>query len=723
MQEDMGGGPCRLAVGRLLAATAMMAIVPTLQAHAQETDAQASAETDIIVTAQRRSERLIDVPATVTAVTAEGLAQSGVTSSRELMMVVPGLRIEAAGAYVQPTIRGISTSVVSPTAESNIATYLDGVYQSTMVGAVYDLPDIEQVEVLKGPQGTLFGRNATGGAILINTVKPDYNDVTGLVSGSYGRFDDVIAKGYITVPLVQDRMAVGLTAFYENMDGYKRNILTGRIVGGLETLVLRGKLRVSLWEGADFVLTGLYVDRDDDTGVKNTNYRGNNAARRTLPASQIASRPWQFSGNEDPIADTNQKSISLRGNIEAGPGTVTTTTAYTDNSSYLTSDSDNSPLPLSYIATPGFNKAFQQELVYATNQLGRFRGLGGLLYYKSSGGQNLNVNRNLQTIFVRDKTEAYAAFAEATFDATDRLSVTGGVRYSHDTQRSFAGLVLGTGIEPAVIPKLGEKSWDAWTPHLSVLYKASERTNLYATYSQGFKSGMFNTVSFQADPVNPEKVRAYEAGIKTNALRTLSLSLAGFYYDYKDLQQPTYVTVNGIPAQQLRNAASSRIYGSELNADWRPSAEFSLSGGLTYLHARYRAFPAAVILVPTGVGGNQQISADVSGNTMIRSPEWSGNLTGRYAIDTSLGRFDATATAFYSSRFFVESGNRIAQPKYVLLNASIGLRPAGTGAEIRVWGKNLSNQAIIYGSNVVAGGDSINHAPPRTYGVELNYRF
>jgi iron complex outermembrane recepter protein len=710
--------------GTLLSMTAVIALLPAGAAFAQDAaPAEATNEADIIVTAQRRAERLIDVPVSVSAVSGESLEDAGVTSSRELSMVVPGLRVEASGAYVQPTIRGISTSVISPTAEANIATYIDGVYQSTMVGAVYDLPDIRQVEVLKGPQGTLFGRNATGGAILINTVQPDLAAATGMMATSYGRFDDLMFRSYVTVPLVEDRLAIGVSGLYQNSGGYKRNIITGRMVGDVETVLVRGKIRFRPWDGADFVLTGLYVDRKDEGAVKNTNYLGNNAARATLPASQIASRPWEFAGNEDPVANSKQTSVSLRGEIEVGPGALTTTTAYTDNENLLTSDSDNSPLAGSYIEVPGFNESFQQELIYATNQVGPVRAVAGLFYYYSDGGQNLNVNRNLQAIFQRDKAESYAAFGELTFDISDRLNVTGGLRYSRDKQRAFAAFVAGTGIQPAVIPMLGERTWDSWTPRVSVLFKATDRTNLYFTYSQGFKAGLFNTVSLQPTPVNPEKVKAFEAGIKSNEVQNLSLSLAGFYYDYKDLQQPTIVSTNNVPRQELRNAASSEIYGAEFTMAWNPIEAFTLSGGATWLHARYLSYPTAVINIPTGTGGNRQITADVSGNTLIRSPDFSANISARYVLDTEAGEFDATGTLFYSSKFFIESGNRVVQPDYALVNASVGFRPAGTGMEIRVWGKNLTNRAVIYGSNILPAGDSINHAPPRTYGLEASYRF
>lgn len=681
--------------------------------------------TEIIVTAQRRAESLQDVPLSVTAVSGEALSDSGVSASNELMMVVPGLRVETTGAYVQPTVRGISTSVVSPTAETNIATYIDGVYQTTQVGSIYQLPDVRSVEVLKGPQGTLFGRNATGGAILINTMQPNLTDVNGLVSASYGRFDEFILKGYASVPIAADTAGLLLSAFYENSDGHTRDLTQGgKRIGGVDNVLVRGKLRFKPWEGADFTLTGLYNNRKDYEALLNTSYLGNNAALLSVPASQIASGPWETALNEkDVYAFAKQWSVSLRGDIEVGPGTLTTTTAYTKDDNVLSSDIDNSILPNSYINTPGFAKSFQQELVYATDQLGRIRALAGLFYYRNSGGQDLDVNRNALTIFQRDKVESYSAFGELVVDLSDKLSVTGGVRYSHDNQRAFATIVFGTGIPPSTIPKLGEKSWDAWTPRVSILYKISDRTNWYFNYSKGFKAGLFNTVSFQTSPVNPEKVDAFEMGIKTNEPRDLSLSFAAFYYDYKDLQQPVAILDTAVPRQELLNAASSEIWGAELSGTWRVTDQLSLTGGLTYLDATYTSYPSAVIYIPTGLGGSNLTAADVSGNRLIRAPKWSGNLTANYGVETGIGRIEAIGTAFFSSKFYLESGNRVAQPSYAIINASLGLKPSGTGFEIRLWGKNLTNQSVISGANISAGSDNIRFAPPRTYGVEAIYRF
>jgi iron complex outermembrane receptor protein len=704
--------------------SAAMVSIPLGAAHGEQTPGKSAVISEVIVTATRRAERLRDVPISVTAVQADTLRDAGINNTRDLPLVVPGLRIENSGAYVQPTIRGITTTFNSPSAEANIATYVDGVYMNTQVAAVYDLPDVESVQVLKGPQGTLFGRNATGGAILINSVQPNLETFSGMVDVLAGRFKNVVGKGYVTGPIVPGKIAFEAAAASEYMDSYKHNLFpAGPHGGGLRTQMARAKLRVLPWEGADFTLMGVYVHRVDDVGIRNTNYLGNNANLRTFGPALIASRPYEYSLNEAPIARTNQRSVSLRGTIQAGPGYFTTTTAYVNNFNHLTSDSDNSPLAgptATYYNIPGWARSFQQELTYTTNQIGRVRAVGGLFYFRAHGGQDLYANRGQFGLFSRERFRAYAAFAEAVTDITDRLSLTTGIRYSHDSAEGRGSLVLGPGGPPDPVALLGRKKWHAWTPRVSVLYKVTERTNVYATYSQGFKTGLFNAATRQAAPVDPERVKAYEIGLKSDAIPDVSVGASGFYYDYKNLQQVVIISTG---LQQLANAAASKIYGVEVNGAWRPEGGFSLSGGATWLHGKYKNFPKAVINVPTGVGGNRAVVADVSGNTMVRSPKFSANLTAGYEVDTASGKFDATGTIFHSGKFYIEPSNRIVQPSFTMINASVGWQPPGSHLNLRVWGKNLNNEAVITTNNISAAADGVGYGPPRTYGVEAIYRF
>jgi iron complex outermembrane receptor protein len=711
---------------RFLTATAAASAIIGAQAwteaaHAAEQD-PAARVSEIVVTAERRSERLEDVPISVTAIQADTLTAAGITSTRDLALVTPGLRIDAVGVYVAPSIRGISTLLTTPTASANVATYVDGVYQQTMLSAIYSLPDVQQIEVLKGPQGTLFGRNATGGAMLINTVSPSFSEARGQASLSYGRFNEIIGKGYVTAP-INDKVAVGLAVFGEHYDGYKRDVLKGGARGGrVNDYLVRGKLRFLPWEGADFTLTALYGRRDDYDSLKYSNYDGNTIGRRFVPASLIADEPHEFSADAYGATKVRQKSVSLRGDIRLGPGTLTTTSAYSRSTFDVLLDSDNSPAPLARVAFPANTKSWTQELVYATDKIDRLHFVAGAFYFHNIGGFDpLNVNNFSSAIYTSDKSDAYAAFGTVTLDVTDQLSLTGGLRYSHERQIAKAALRVNTSAPPGALNPLGRKSWSSTTPRASVLYKLNDDANLYFTYSEGFKSGTFNTVSFQAAPIDPEKVTAYEVGIKGFLGRTFSYNGALFHYSYKDLQVPTIANAGGV--QLLTNAATAKIKGAELNATWKATDQFSLTAGATYLHARYDKFPDASVIVPTGLGSNVTISRDVSGNVMIRSPTFSGNLTASYTVPTSSGDFEANGTLYYSSKVYFDVGDRIVQPAYATLNATLSWRPHDSGATFRLWGRNLTDHDVIFSTIISGTSDAVAYLPPRSFGVEVSYAY
>jgi iron complex outermembrane receptor protein len=713
-----------------MAATAFAALEPAC-AHAQAAPASGNTGTnvqEIIVTAQRRAERLQDVPISVTAVSGESLKAAGIVNTRDLALVTPGLRLNEGGIFVQPVIRGITTTQTYVSTEAPVATYIDGVYQQATLSAFYDMPDVEQIEVLKGPQGTLFGRNATGGAILINTENPNMTRPTGHVTAGYGNYNDYYGKGFVSTPLVDTTLAASLGFLAEHTDGYKTNIITGRRHSPINNVDLRGKIRFDPWQGADFVFSAVYTSLIDHDSIKDVNWNGNNVSRLLgVPASQIATEPNTYSDNLDTFLKPRSIGVSMRGTIEAGPGTITTTTAYNRQRTTLLTDGDNGPLPLAEITFDSIAKSFTQELVYATNKIGRWQATGGAFYYWNEGTMlPLDVNGGSQDIWTIDKTRAWAVFGELTFDITDRLSVIGGLRYSWEKKRAYAAFTVGA-IRPT-IPLIGQKSWDSVTPRASIRYKVTDTTNAYFTYSEGFKSGAYNTVAFQATPVDPEKVKSYELGVKSNVLPNLQINGAAFWYDYSGLQIPTIQQVGAAYVQTLRNAATARIKGVEINGTWNVTDEFSLNFGGTYLHARYTHFPNAVINVPVTIGGlpagNVSQQADVSGNTMIGSPEWSANATARYQMATNAGHFDASATLYYSTKVYFDVGNRVNQPSYALVNAALAFRPASYDhVELRAWVRNLFDKSIIQATTIENAADSVHYNLPRTFGVEATYSF
>ena len=476
------------------------------------------------------------------------------------------------------------------------------------------------------------------------------------MSAAIGNYLSYYGKGYFSTPLVQDKLAASVTVYYDHTDGYMLNLLDDKRYSPVDNIVLRGKLRFDPWDGGDFVLSGGYSKRLDYQDLKNNFYNGNNVYRGFDPAVATCGRspihsPTYYNSNFDDY----KANVSLRGTIDLGPGKLKTTSAYTRTSTQLTLDCAGVPLDLCATYFPvATTQTYSEDLVYTTDQLGKFHATVGADVYNNRGVNlpllyvvpPISLSDNIWTI---DTAMAYAGFGELNYDITDQLSLTGGLRYSSEKKAAYyantLAFTLNTILPEPPIPLLGEHTWTAATPRGSLLYKVTDHTNLYFTYSQGFQSGAFNTVAAQTTPVAPEEIKSYEAGIKSSVTDNVTVDAAFFYYNYTDLQVATiYNLPNGTYTQVITNAANAKIYGSELNANWRATPEFSVTLGGTYLHARYADFTTASLDVPIYVGGlptgNTNIKTNASGNTMIGSPTITVDLTPRYIKATSVGTFD-----------------------------------------------------------------------------------
>ena len=329
---------------------------------------------DIVVTAQRRSERLTDVPVSVTALSADTIKASGVTDTYSLQQVTPGLRMERLGGYTQPSIRGVTAGSTSPGSEANVAIYVDGIYQPNQAANTIDLPDVARVEVSKGPQGTLFGRNATGGAIQIFTREPQYTPSADMTVG-YGRFNDFKATAFITAPLVDDKLAFSISGAYEEMDGWNHDLYNGGHVGDLKSRLVRAKLLIEPADNVTFTLGGQYSHRSDDSLFAYSALNGN-----TL-GPKVAIQPYDVSVNTSPVTDTESWNISLRGSVDTAVGVVSTLTAYSKTQLDIAADGDASPEEIISFTIDSPDKNFTQELNFASEKFGRFSFIAGLFYY------------------------------------------------------------------------------------------------------------------------------------------------------------------------------------------------------------------------------------------------------------------------------------------------------------------------------------------------------
>lgn len=703
--------------------TGIMGLLHAGPAHAQAdgaTGAVAETGQDIIVTAQRRAERLRDVPLSVSALNGEALAQSGIATGLGLTQAITGLNFQANGSTVQPAIRGVTSTGSNPGDASNVAIYVDGVYQPFQAGNYIDLVNIERVEVLKGPQGTLFGRNAAGGAISVTTRSPQF-DPEGHVTVGYGRFGDVRGEAYAT-SAISDSIAADFSFKYVNDDGFRKDIVTGRDLATREYLALRSKVLLKASDTVRITIAGDYADSSDNSVFSGQPLNGN-AAAAPLPGAVIATRPNSAALSFVPTLDVKGGGASLRAELELPFADLTSLTAYRRYTSFQHPDSDITPVRLSETNLSYDIDTWSQELNLASNGKGPFKWIAGLFLFDDRAAQELasfagvapTYTTLVQVLLNRSKihTRSAAVYGEANYAVTDRLTVIGGLRYSHD-KISYVGT-------NGVITVNPEASFDSVTPRASIRYEVLDRTNIYATYSKGFKAGVFNPGALATTPVNPEKIDAYEIGVKGGVGRLFSFSAAGFHYDYRDLQFQAFGATSIVPI--LQNAANAKIDGAEVEATLNPVAGLSVRGGLAYTDARYSDFAGAQGFIPRPGGGNNSALIDASGNRMIRTPKWSGNAAVTYDMPAFDGTLSISGNAFFSGRVYYDVANRAQQKPYQIYNASLSWTTPDDHWRVTIFGENLSDEVYVQSLLVSGLGYNVNFGRPATYGARLTYQF
>ena len=745
---------------RLVFTAALVAAEFGAQAYGQDNARQASADApaleEIVVTAQRREERLRDVPISVTALSGDDLEKAGVENVHGLQNVTPGLQMERIGTYQIPALRGVGAVLTDPTTDAAVGIFLDDVYQPGLATTALDLPDIERVEVLKGPQGTLFGRNTSGGAIRVITKSPSY-DLAGSVTASYGNFDAASIKGFISGPIVADKVAASIAVHVERSDSYYRNVVPGQsaIVGSRaepepnKSILVRGKLKFDPTEDLSILITGRYSNSKQSTLYSALN--GNSANKLLDPNTITATRPWDVALNSLSALSVEVRDVSSKINLNLGPGVLSSVTSYTKGTTVQVQDSDGAfgPSGLTNMFYPTQAEHwFSQDLTYTSTLNGPLNFIGGVSYFNGRGawdplGVDLGFGpQNGITIYGTGKVESIAGFGEATLKATEHLTLIGGLRYSWE-KRSMSSDVLVGGVD---LPKpsgdltfRGERTWDKFTPRVSVSYALTDLDNIYFTYSQGFKSGLINTNYVgppeTLDVVDPETISAYEVGYKGNPIDAVTLNLAAFYYDEKNVQESIYQIVtdelgNQVPLSRSLNAANIEIKGVDADATINFGQSFNLRIAAAYLDATIKSFPNAGRNVPRLDAngnplndGNQTLEYDASGQTNILSPKYTMTITPTAHATVAGGELTLTGSVYYSSKTYYTFDHRISQGGYVTLGARASWSPDNSGLTYSVYGENLTNKAILGGAFIFPTGDNVLYKPPRTFGASVQYRF
>jgi iron complex outermembrane receptor protein len=606
--------------------------------------ARASADTnEIVVTAQRREERRVDVPIAIVALGQQQLQAANVQNLGDIQKLTPALRFDNQTGFFQPTIRGIGTSITTSGGGSNVGIYIDGFYSPNPMAADFQLTKVENIQVLKGPQGTLFGHNTTGGAILITTADPSSEPEVDM-KASYGSFNAQKYQGYATFGLAKG-LAADIEGIYSKGNGFVTNIVDNNDhVGKYENWTVRVGLKAELSDRVTALFRYQHSDMNDPTGqMLNSNTDSTIDITTGQPwGVQTRTVPGTFTTDPDKIAANQERIIHTRSDIaqitlkaDLGFANLTSYSQFREEITNQSEDLDQTALPIFQLGLPIHDTTWSQELLLASKPGTRLQWTGGFFYFSnrdiyetyfdpgSLGGVNPltggALTERLRFGGSSTTTESFAGFADAQYQITDKLFLTAGVRYSHDVVRDaywntefllpFYELADGTKV-PAPNGRVSVPgiSSDHWTPRVVIRYKPTEDSSIYASYTKGYKAAIIDVggscqdgPAFTCNPIKPEDINAFELGYKFNNSR-LSFEVSGFYYDYKNLQVSEFL---GNAQAFILNAAKSELYGIDGEVHYKFGSHVQLNAGAAWTHGRYKQFGGQTVTDPQG---NQIVS-------------------------------------------------------------------------------------------------------------------
>lgn len=693
---------------------------------AQTTAADGGLE-EIIVTASKTGEtQLQDTPIAITAFSAVGIERSGIKDVRDLAGLTPNLRIAENTGQSQVYIRGVGSNNSFAGSDPSSTVHLDGVYIARPGSYFANFLDVERVEVLRGPQGTLYGRNSVGGTINIISRKPD-NDLRAKAQFTIGNYDAYRGEGFVSGPVIEDKLAASVSLLHGRHAGYQRNIAPGGSprVDSENVISTRGQLRFTPTQTIDLTLRGDYTNSDFVPGgymktLVTSQTQPSPVARDSL-ADSILGDYRRVALNTPQSAGNRSYGVAFDAALELSTNlTLTSLSAYRDNHFTYTIDSDATAALVRRTEQNERQNQISEEL----NLRGRFDRLTFVLggyYFNEEIDSTLFVTNFIPGVQINPNitvdTRAIAAYGQATFDVTPWLSATAGIRYTDERKQfgqAFFIRTLATGLprptDPIVYERTG--SYRAWTPKFEIDVRPIENVLVYVSATRGFKSGGFNITS--ANPGQgfaPEFLWSYEAGVKTDLFdRRVRFNAAVFHYDYSDLQVQAFITPG---VADITNAANASVDGVEVELTAKPVRSLEIGGTIAYLDARYSEYLAA----PVGT-----TTIDASGNRLNSAPELSYSVFGQYTIPLG-GESELFLRGEYNRtgrQFFTPDNNAIqTQASYGLVNASIGYTGGGGKWQLIAYGRNLTDTEFVTTTASFTGPVSGRVGEPRTYGVRL----
>ena len=766
----------RILIGALSSTTLGLGAVPAMAqvapAPAAATDATTVNPNEIIVTARRRNETLQSTPVAITAINAAMLANKATVNIGDLQGAAPNLLItqqNSGGQAANLSIRGLTYADIEKSQEPTVGVVVDGVFIGTNTGQLLDFFDIEQIEVLRGPQGTLFGRNTIGGVINIRRTKPTMR--TGIkAEGTYSSFNSWATRGVVNVG---DGESFGVKGFYfhNQSDGFYHNAITGKRSGGSNNENFGASV---IFKPAGSGFEGLLtLEKQDQTfDVTNANIANSSELFCLFEPARECNRNNTsdlYTVFTSPgTSRYSAPSATLELNYQAGGVKLTSITGYRKSKEFQTQDFDASSTDLYYTLRQQNYRQFSQELRASGNLFSGFDYVIGGYYFSSSyhlqqWSRIFRFNTALDprvadadSQIVDGRNKSYAAFGDFNWAFADKFRLSFGGRYTHDTKE------LSNAFATRGLIGSGKKSFNKFTPKVGVDFRPDSNTMVYASWSRGYRSGGFSPRAGEARtanlPYNPETVDSYEVGTKLDLLdHKLQFNVAAFYSKYQGLQQnttiPCLVCVTGNQTI-TSNVGSANIKGLEFDASARPIDGLRLTATMGLLRSKFKKFIAGnTLTVFNPLAPTVPVTVirdfDYSANNPIYSPKFSASVGAEYKVPTNFGSVVANVGYRYIGPYdqqislgpltgntgFVSNGGnvivngndaRVRSDKQGLLDASLtgNFKLAGANAYLTVFGRNLADDRGTSAAFTVAGLWSFASArEPRTVGVTLGFKY
>lgn len=697
---------------------------------------------EIVVTAQRKSETLQEAPLSLTAVSGEGLKSLAITSVGDLEMVTPGLLGGEDALVSTPIIRGVGTGFTGAGLEASVPVYVDDIYIQNQFAQLQTMLDVSQVQVLKGPQGVLYGRNATGGAILLSTNAPSTEAFEGHIEAEGGTEDARRGEVVVNLP-ISSTLALRAAGSYEELGNYIDNVGntpdSREGMGGLETLHARASLG---WFPSDDTELIVAVDYNQLEApiIRLQRSTGTDCLTCVLFGDTPATDFFTTTLSDQDVPKTEATIVSIRFRHDFGDIEFVSTTSYQEGDN--TSHADVDLTQTRFFEFSNFDgqpfEAWTQDFRIATQLDGPFNFTAGFSYLASEEGSSIEARGlalaalpgvPLETETV--DTESFAGYLEFDYDFTERLRLTVGGRYTAD-ERSYvqdtniwASLAFGDGL---YLGDTGEVSFNSFTPRVVLSYDA-DWANFYASYNQGFKSGGYSVTNLGAPPVEvgPEEIDSYEVGVKGKFFEDRArFSLAYYHYEWDNMQ--VQVIDPGTGASLLVNAAASSSDGVEGDLQIAISKGLTVGGAFAWQDASFNEFDNAPIFL-RGAVGFTQLSQDASGYQLPQAPEFSANVNARYEFQHESG-WHASFSLFarYNSEydFFPVAGGPLGfdrQDDYIVVNISGEVTPPGDSLSFFWSVANLTDEEYSNQTGTTNFGVYELAARPRVFRAGVRWSF